>query len=233
MYSFKKQPPSPNKQANQKKYYLNRKIHQRFMPSFLPTLIPPPMNLTPIDNARPHYTESRLAGNLSPPNFSSPSSAHTEPTSNRIHIPRPPTTTPIFVSPSYPNPPHPYLSNESQKNPSLVTHIKQKAPARKRKRKMAQGAPKKASKPHTSSTTKHKKGNNPNHRARVIKPKKANLITQQSIKKKATSGLAGKTERMLAEKAGHLEMLEGGKRDKRIGGGGIKDRKSANSGGGA
>jgi hypothetical protein len=32
--------------------------------------------------------------------------------------------------------------------------------------------------------------------------------------KKSTAGLSGATERMLAQKAGHLEMLKGGKRDK-------------------
>lgn len=52
---------------------------------------------------------------------------------------------------------------------------------------------------------------------RVIKPKKAPLITQNKIKKKSASGLVGQTEKLLAEKAGHLEMLKGGKRDKKEG----------------
>jgi hypothetical protein len=50
---------------------------------------------------------------------------------------------------------------------------------------------------------------------RVIKPKKQKLITQNKIKKKSTSGLTAQTEKLLAQKAGHLEMLKGGKRDKR------------------
>ncbi|KAF2023271.1 hypothetical protein EK21DRAFT_10589, partial [Setomelanomma holmii] len=51
--------------------------------------------------------------------------------------------------------------------------------------------------------------------ARVIKPKKASLIQQNKIKKKSSSGLIGQTEKLLAEKAGHLEMLKGGKKDKK------------------
>ena len=51
--------------------------------------------------------------------------------------------------------------------------------------------------------------------ARVIKPKKASIISQNKIKKKSSSGLIGQTEKLLAEKAGHLEMLKGGKRDKK------------------
>lgn len=35
---------------------------------------------------------------------------------------------------------------------------------------------------------------------------------------KYTAGLTGKTERALAEKAGHLEMLDGGKERKKEGG---------------
>jgi hypothetical protein len=55
----------------------------------------------------------------------------------------------------------------------------------------------------------------PKRGARVIKPKKASLITQNKIKKKSSAGLVGQTERMLAEKAGHLEMLRGGKKEKK------------------
>jgi len=38
------------------------------------------------------------------------------------------------------------------------------------------------------------------------------LVKQEKITKKYTAGLTGKTERALAEKAGHLEMLGGGKK---------------------
>ncbi|QIW99491.1 hypothetical protein AMS68_005009 [Peltaster fructicola] len=50
---------------------------------------------------------------------------------------------------------------------------------------------------------------------RVIKPKKAALIKQDQMKKKHTSGLASLTEKSLASKAGHLELLRGGKKDKK------------------
>lgn len=53
--------------------------------------------------------------------------------------------------------------------------------------------------------------------AKVIKPKKAKLIQQEKIKKKSAAGLVGTTEKFLAEKAGHLEILRGGKKDKKDG----------------
>ncbi|KAI5240708.1 hypothetical protein E4T43_05941 [Aureobasidium subglaciale] len=68
---------------------------------------------------------------------------------------------------------------------------------------------------------------------RVLKPKKAALIKQNNMKKvrrrqdtnaqrntsltpiqKHSAGLITLTERSLAEKAGHLEMLKGGKKDR-------------------
>lgn len=54
----------------------------------------------------------------------------------------------------------------------------------------------------------------PKRGARIIKPKKAALINANKIKKKHTAGLTAKTEKLLAEKAGHLEMLRGGKKEK-------------------
>jgi hypothetical protein len=63
----------------------------------------------------------------------------------------------------------------------------------------------------------------PQRGSRVIKPKKANLIAQNKIKKKASAGLVVQTEKMLGEKAGHLEMLRGGKKDK-------KDQKNVKKG---
>ncbi|RPB22923.1 hypothetical protein L211DRAFT_788061, partial [Terfezia boudieri ATCC MYA-4762] len=53
---------------------------------------------------------------------------------------------------------------------------------------------------------------------KVIAPKKAELVRQEKLKKKVTSGLIAATERTLAAKAGHLELLRGGKKDS-------KDRK--------
>ncbi|KAL9077339.1 MAG: hypothetical protein Q9157_003375 [Trypethelium eluteriae] len=55
----------------------------------------------------------------------------------------------------------------------------------------------------------------PKRGAKIIKPKKAALVKQQKIKKKHSAGLTAMTERNLAEKAGHLEMLAGGKKEKK------------------
>lgn len=53
--------------------------------------------------------------------------------------------------------------------------------------------------------------------ARVVKPKKASIISQNKIKHKASAGLTANTEKLLAQKAGHLEMLKGGKKDAKDG----------------
>ncbi|KAL4810771.1 hypothetical protein BDV18DRAFT_127983 [Aspergillus unguis] len=87
---------------------------------------------------------------------------------------------------------------------------------------MAQGPLKKAK----ATTAKRpttlgpKKGTNGS-----IAPKKAALIRQQKITKKLTAGLAARTERNLAQRAGHLEMLAGGKKDKKEGKKGDKGKK--------
>ncbi|KAJ5157208.1 UPF0390 protein [Penicillium canariense] len=57
---------------------------------------------------------------------------------------------------------------------------------------------------------------------RQIAPKKRSLIKVAKLNKKLTSGLVSKTERSLASKAGHLEILAGGKKDK--GGKGTKKK---------
>lgn len=75
---------------------------------------------------------------------------------------------------------------------------------------MAQGQVKKSSTsakppPRTSNngvTKKHLGAKN---------PKKAKLIKAAKINKKFTSGLTAQTERMLGEKAGHLEMIGKGR----------------------
>ncbi|KAF3039716.1 hypothetical protein E8E12_004884 [Didymella heteroderae] len=79
---------------------------------------------------------------------------------------------------------------------------------------MAQGAVKK-SKPAAAPRKPSKTGPRPGQK--VIKPKKASLIQQHKIKKKSAAGLVGTTEKFLAEKAGHLEILRGGKKDKKEG----------------
>ncbi|KAH7377406.1 hypothetical protein BKA66DRAFT_373138, partial [Pyrenochaeta sp. MPI-SDFR-AT-0127] len=75
---------------------------------------------------------------------------------------------------------------------------------------MAQGAVKK-SKP-VAARKPSRTGPKPG--TRVIKPKKATLISQNKIKHKSSAGLVTQTEKLLAQKAGHLEMLKGGKKDK-------------------
>jgi len=72
---------------------------------------------------------------------------------------------------------------------------------------MAQGLLKKsASKPAVANSAITKKG------ARTFAPKKAKLAKQAKLNKKFTAGLTAQTEKMLGERAGHLEMLSGGRK---------------------
>ena len=75
---------------------------------------------------------------------------------------------------------------------------------------MAQGTvkPRQSSKPATklSRAGITKKG------GRTIAPKKNNLRKQQKITKKLSAGLTAETEKMLGERAGHLEMLGSGRK---------------------
>ncbi|WPH01771.1 UPF0390 protein [Acrodontium crateriforme] len=73
---------------------------------------------------------------------------------------------------------------------------------------MAQGVTKKAKLPTAKPTQRKQTG------ARIIKPKKPALVKQNQMKKKHSAGLAAMTEKALAGKAGHLELLRGGKKDK-------------------
>ncbi|KAK3676713.1 hypothetical protein LTR78_003489 [Recurvomyces mirabilis] len=82
---------------------------------------------------------------------------------------------------------------------------------------MAQGQLKKTKAPATKLTQRKQTGN------RVIKPKKTALQKQQTMNKKHTAGLAAMTEKSLAGRAGHLELLRGGKRDGRISAKGLKE----------
>ncbi|KAJ9194543.1 hypothetical protein DTO166G4_3918 [Paecilomyces variotii] len=79
---------------------------------------------------------------------------------------------------------------------------------------MTQGALKK-SKPGAATASKRPNALGPKKGQRSIAPKKASLVKQRKITKKLTSGLINKTERNLAERAGHLELLAGGKKDKK------------------
>ncbi|KAI9743986.1 MAG: hypothetical protein M1818_002720 [Claussenomyces sp. TS43310] len=75
---------------------------------------------------------------------------------------------------------------------------------------MAQGAIKikKSAGPKKQSVLGPKKG------ARTIAPKKAVLVKNAKMTKKHSAGLTAMTERTLGAKAGHLEMLKGGKKNK-------------------
>ncbi|KAF2481175.1 hypothetical protein BDY17DRAFT_300818 [Neohortaea acidophila] len=73
---------------------------------------------------------------------------------------------------------------------------------------MAQGQIKKSKAPAPKVTQRKQTG------ARVIKPRKAAAVKQQKMKKKHSAGLTAVTEKSLASKAGHLEMLSGGKKDR-------------------
>lgn len=86
---------------------------------------------------------------------------------------------------------------------------------------MAQGAPKKASRPSAAgrATGKTKKG------ARVAKARKGSAADK--LKRKLAAGITGKTERLLGERAGHLELIGPGKKargeKKKEGEGGAKN----------
>lgn len=51
---------------------------------------------------------------------------------------------------------------------------------------------------------------------KVIKPKKASLVKAHHVHKKHTAGLQAMTEKTLAGRAGHLELLRGGKKDRKL-----------------
>lgn len=75
---------------------------------------------------------------------------------------------------------------------------------------MAQGAIKKSSKPNVNAKvkTKHQAKNS----SRVAKPQKAKVTSADKVTRKFTSGLIAKTEAMLGERAGHLELIGTGKK---------------------
>ena len=50
---------------------------------------------------------------------------------------------------------------------------------------------------------------------KVIKPKKTKLVAKNKILKKYSAGMTAMTEKNLAQRAGHLELLSGGKKDKK------------------
>ncbi|EJT77602.1 hypothetical protein GGTG_02708 [Gaeumannomyces tritici R3-111a-1] len=79
---------------------------------------------------------------------------------------------------------------------------------------MAQGTVKISTKAATAKPLK--KG------ARVTKPKKAKPTKADKLVKKYTSGLVNQTEKLLGERAGHLELIGKGRKGKTADAGGKK-----------
>ncbi|GCB22111.1 UPF0390 protein AFUA_1G03640 [Aspergillus awamori] len=79
---------------------------------------------------------------------------------------------------------------------------------------MVQGSLKKKPAGNSGNLVKRPSALGPKRGPRQIAPKKTTLIKQQKLTKKLTAGLTARTEKNLAEKAGHLELLAGGKKDK-------------------
>ena len=74
-------------------------------------------------------------------------------------------------------------------------------------------------------TAKTKKG------ARVAKPKKAS--SADKMRRKFSAGLAAKTEQLLGERAGHLELIGAGRKKNKAGGLADKGKKGAAAKGGS
>ncbi|CAG8979260.1 hypothetical protein HYALB_00012901 [Hymenoscyphus albidus] len=82
---------------------------------------------------------------------------------------------------------------------------------------MAQGTIKASSKstaPTAKSSGRRQNVLGPKKGARTIAPRKANLVRNAKMTKKHSAGLISMTERTLGSKAGHLELLKGGKKNK-------------------
>ncbi|TID19471.1 hypothetical protein E6O75_ATG06809 [Venturia nashicola] len=80
---------------------------------------------------------------------------------------------------------------------------------------MAQGSIKKATTGLGSKSKKPASTALTRRGSRIIAPKKAKIVRRRELTKAHSSGLNAMTERNLAEKAGHLEMLVGGKKGKK------------------
>ncbi|KAH8761860.1 hypothetical protein F5882DRAFT_25973 [Hyaloscypha sp. PMI_1271] len=64
----------------------------------------------------------------------------------------------------------------------------------------------------------------PKKGARTIAPRKQVLVRNKGMVKKHSAGLTAMTERTLGAKAGHLELLKGGKKNKDLKGKEIKSK---------
>lgn len=65
---------------------------------------------------------------------------------------------------------------------------------------------------------------------RIVTPKKTSLMRQQKMTKKFSAGLTAKTEKMLGEKVGHLEMLGGARKKQKSGEGKAGKKQSMTKG---
>ncbi|KAI1435182.1 hypothetical protein GGR50DRAFT_694351 [Xylaria sp. CBS 124048] len=70
---------------------------------------------------------------------------------------------------------------------------------------MAQGAPKKSGSGRSATTARANKPQPPKKGARVFKSKKGSAADK--MQRKLAAGITGKTERLLGERAGHLELI--------------------------
>ncbi|KAL2877437.1 hypothetical protein SGCOL_007379 [Colletotrichum sp. CLE4] len=78
---------------------------------------------------------------------------------------------------------------------------------------MAQGGVKSASRPAPTGKPKHKQLKNA---SRVAKPQKAKSHSSaDKMQKKMAAGLTSRTEKLLGERAGHLELIGKGKKAKK------------------
>ncbi|RYP43380.1 hypothetical protein DL770_011685 [Monosporascus sp. CRB-9-2] len=87
---------------------------------------------------------------------------------------------------------------------------------------MAQGAIKKSSSGAGGMTARANKPQQQKQKtkkgARVAKPRKASAADK--LQRKYAAGLTAKTEKLLGERAGHLELIGAGRKGKKDGGGG-------------
>ncbi|KAK0384984.1 hypothetical protein NLU13_7462 [Sarocladium strictum] len=75
---------------------------------------------------------------------------------------------------------------------------------------MAQGTVKTTGKKSTAKAIHSKK-----QASRVSKPKKGATTSGDKVRRKFTAGMAAKTEQLLGERAGHLELIGKGKKGKK------------------
>ncbi|KAI1177151.1 hypothetical protein F4777DRAFT_577205 [Nemania sp. FL0916] len=78
---------------------------------------------------------------------------------------------------------------------------------------MAQGAVKKTSKATSTSTSRANKPQPPKKGARITKAKKGKgSSAADKLQRRLAAGITAKTERLLGERAGHLELIGPGKK---------------------